>query len=284
MGGPAYDPQPGNSSPFRFPNYFKGVPLFYEWSRDYIKEFRLNGPNLAEIRPFDACRWTTRWTSSTARTARSTCSSTATATSPRTRTRSSRDQLRPRQPHAGRQGRGRRGRRACAADGGVLQRGHHRPRRRPDRLRVGLRGRRQGRLAPTPTRRSRTTKNGTYRATLHVTDRTGRSASAEVQVLVGNAAAGGRADHDAARGGPVPVRRHRHLRGQGHRRHAGRLLEGHRRVRARPRDRMATRSPRPRAAPARSRRSWMAGTPARRTSAPCSSPPTPIPVRAARPA
>jgi len=52
MGGPAYDPQPGNSSPFRFPNYFKGVPLFYEWSRDYIKEFRLNGRNLGEIRPF----------------------------------------------------------------------------------------------------------------------------------------------------------------------------------------------------------------------------------------
>jgi uncharacterized repeat protein (TIGR01451 family) len=54
MGGPAYDPQPGNSSVFRFPNYFKGVPLFYEWSRDYIKEFRLNGRRLGEIRPFAA--------------------------------------------------------------------------------------------------------------------------------------------------------------------------------------------------------------------------------------
>jgi hypothetical protein len=32
------DLQPGNNSPFRFPNSFKGVPLFYEWSRDYIKE------------------------------------------------------------------------------------------------------------------------------------------------------------------------------------------------------------------------------------------------------
>ncbi|MDA0165749.1 PQQ-dependent sugar dehydrogenase [Solirubrobacter ginsenosidimutans] len=53
MGGPAYDPTPGNSSPFRFPNYFKGTPLFYEWSRDYIKEFRLNGRRLAEIRPFE---------------------------------------------------------------------------------------------------------------------------------------------------------------------------------------------------------------------------------------
>ena len=52
MGGPAYDPVPGNSSVFRFPNYYKGVPLFYEWSRDYIKEFRLTGRRLAEIRPF----------------------------------------------------------------------------------------------------------------------------------------------------------------------------------------------------------------------------------------
>jgi cytochrome c len=52
MGGPAYDPVPGNTSVFRFPNYFKGVPLFYEWSRDYIKEFRLNGRQLGEIRPF----------------------------------------------------------------------------------------------------------------------------------------------------------------------------------------------------------------------------------------
>ena len=52
MGGPAYDPTPGNRSPFRFPNSYKGVPLFYEWSRDYIKEFRLNGRRLADIQPF----------------------------------------------------------------------------------------------------------------------------------------------------------------------------------------------------------------------------------------
>ena len=44
MGGPAYEPEPGNRSVFRFPNYYKGKPLFYEWSRDYIKEFRLNEP------------------------------------------------------------------------------------------------------------------------------------------------------------------------------------------------------------------------------------------------
>jgi cytochrome c len=51
MGGPAYDPDPGNSSPFRFPNYYSGVPLFYEWTRDYIKEFRLQNRALSEIRP-----------------------------------------------------------------------------------------------------------------------------------------------------------------------------------------------------------------------------------------
>ena len=37
------------------------------------------------------------------------------------------------------------------------------------------------------TRRTRSTENGVYNATLKVTDRTGRSASAEVQVVVGNA-------------------------------------------------------------------------------------------------
>jgi len=52
MGGPAYDPVPGNTSPFRFPNYYKGKPLFYEWSRDYIKEFRLQNRRLSGIFSF----------------------------------------------------------------------------------------------------------------------------------------------------------------------------------------------------------------------------------------
>ena len=42
MGGPAYVPERGNRSVFRFPNYYAGKPLFYEWSRDYIKEIRLS--------------------------------------------------------------------------------------------------------------------------------------------------------------------------------------------------------------------------------------------------
>ena len=38
---------------FKWPKYYDGQPLFYEWSRDYVKEFRLNKPNggrLADIR------------------------------------------------------------------------------------------------------------------------------------------------------------------------------------------------------------------------------------------
>ncbi|RKQ86977.1 PKD domain-containing protein [Solirubrobacter pauli] len=42
MGGPAYEPVKGNKSPFRFPNSYAGKPLFYEWSRDYIKMIELN--------------------------------------------------------------------------------------------------------------------------------------------------------------------------------------------------------------------------------------------------
>ena len=44
---------PQNRSVFRWPPYYNGVPLFYEWTRDYVKEFRLNRPNggrLDEIR------------------------------------------------------------------------------------------------------------------------------------------------------------------------------------------------------------------------------------------
>jgi cytochrome c len=54
MGGPAYDfdPRTQEDHPTAWPAYFDGVPLFYEWTRDYIKEFRLDADgNLAEIRP-----------------------------------------------------------------------------------------------------------------------------------------------------------------------------------------------------------------------------------------
>src|SRR5918998_196649 len=62
MAGPAYDldavtaGDDGDDGGWRntgaWPAYFDGVPLFYEWTRDYIKEFRLDAAgNLAEIRP-----------------------------------------------------------------------------------------------------------------------------------------------------------------------------------------------------------------------------------------
>ena len=146
MGGPAYDPQPGNGSPFRFPNSFKGVPLFYEWSRDYIKEFRLNGRKLGEIRPFgvpvdnpmdieygpDGALYVLEYGDGDF--AENDDAQLAKINFVRGN----------HTPIA--KGRGRRDRRACAADRGVLQRGHRRPGWRPDRLRVGLRVRRQGRL------------------------------------------------------------------------------------------------------------------------------------------
>jgi cytochrome c len=52
MGGPAYDPAPGTKSAFRFPNSYKGKPLFYEWTRDYIKEFRIKKRGLGDILHF----------------------------------------------------------------------------------------------------------------------------------------------------------------------------------------------------------------------------------------
>ena len=42
MGGPAYDYKPNSSSRIKWPQYYDNVPLFYEWTRDYIKEMRLD--------------------------------------------------------------------------------------------------------------------------------------------------------------------------------------------------------------------------------------------------
>ena len=68
------------------PELLQGHTALYEWSRDYMKEFRLSSaagwPRSGRLRSL--VDNPTTW--STARTARSTCSSTVTATSPRTRT------------------------------------------------------------------------------------------------------------------------------------------------------------------------------------------------------
>ncbi|MFC0505825.1 PQQ-dependent sugar dehydrogenase [Micromonospora costi] len=52
MGGPAYDYDGRNTSRTRWPAYYDGVPLFYEWTRDYIKEFRVDDRGeVRDIRP-----------------------------------------------------------------------------------------------------------------------------------------------------------------------------------------------------------------------------------------
>jgi cytochrome c len=52
MAGPAYDFDPAKAGPPAWPAYYDGVPLFYEWTRDYIKEFRLDeAGQVAEINP-----------------------------------------------------------------------------------------------------------------------------------------------------------------------------------------------------------------------------------------
>jgi len=42
MAGPAYEYRRGNRSDNRWPRYFDGVPIFYEWTRDALFEFRLD--------------------------------------------------------------------------------------------------------------------------------------------------------------------------------------------------------------------------------------------------
>ena len=50
MGGPAYHYDASLSSTSKWPAYFDGVPIFYEWSRDAIFEFRLGSGSRPEIR------------------------------------------------------------------------------------------------------------------------------------------------------------------------------------------------------------------------------------------
>ncbi len=45
MGGPAYDFDRNNSSATKWPAAYDGLPLFYEWTRDYVKAFHLDRRN-----------------------------------------------------------------------------------------------------------------------------------------------------------------------------------------------------------------------------------------------
>jgi cytochrome c len=52
MAGPAYHYDRRNPSRTKWPEYYDGVPLFYEWTRDYVKEFRLDRRgDVRDIRP-----------------------------------------------------------------------------------------------------------------------------------------------------------------------------------------------------------------------------------------
>jgi cytochrome c len=42
MAGPAYDFNPRSGSVRKWPQYYDGAPLLYEWTRDYVKEMRLD--------------------------------------------------------------------------------------------------------------------------------------------------------------------------------------------------------------------------------------------------
>ena len=55
MGGPFYRYDPASGSDRKFPAYFDGTPFLYEWSRNFVKEFRLDSSgNLLKINPFVA--------------------------------------------------------------------------------------------------------------------------------------------------------------------------------------------------------------------------------------
>ncbi|GAA0911152.1 PQQ-dependent sugar dehydrogenase [Virgisporangium aurantiacum] len=49
MAGPAYDYSARNRSPFKWPQAFDRKPLFYEWTRDYVKAFSLTHGDVTSI-------------------------------------------------------------------------------------------------------------------------------------------------------------------------------------------------------------------------------------------
>lgn len=54
MAGPAYvfDPRKASGrAPIAWPKYYDGVPLFYEWTRDYVKAFHDNGRRIENVLP-----------------------------------------------------------------------------------------------------------------------------------------------------------------------------------------------------------------------------------------
>ena len=93
-----YEYDPDNPNATKFPPYYDDAVFFGEFTRDYLREIRLdeegkiykinNLLNCGGVRldPRSRSSATTRWTCSSATTATSTCSRTVTASSPPTRT------------------------------------------------------------------------------------------------------------------------------------------------------------------------------------------------------
>ena len=176
-------------APTKFPPYYDGSFILGEFTRDYLREVRLDSQGnvfkinhtlncgAGAIAPTSRSSATTRWTCSSGRTAASTCSPTATASSPSTRTpRWYRFELRqgPARPDGGADGHP--DQRPGAADRQLLQRGLERPRpgatpsASPGTSTATARSTRS-----TPTRRSPTRPPASYTARLTVTDSSGKT-------------------------------------------------------------------------------------------------------------
>ncbi|GGI03443.1 glycosyl hydrolase [Egicoccus halophilus] len=52
MGGPVYRYDPDVDSSYAFPEYYDGVSFFYEWTRNYLKQFHTQDGELTDIRDF----------------------------------------------------------------------------------------------------------------------------------------------------------------------------------------------------------------------------------------
>ena len=192
MGGPVYHYDASNPSETKFPAYYDDHWFPYEWGRDWIKETALDAPAArsrsapSSTTPCSGGR--TRWTWSSGPTARSTSSTTAAASSAATPA--------PRSTAST----------TCRAAGGRSPwpaPTRPRPARARSTVQFSSEGSRDpdggvityswdfGDGSPVSTEPNPThTYNavGTYRATLTVTDDTGKTGTDDVQIVVGNAA------------------------------------------------------------------------------------------------
>ena len=200
MAGPAYDFDRSDRrgpQPVGWPRYYDGMPLFYEWTRDYVKGIRLEPDgelaSIEDVDPVDRDRQPDGH-GVRARTARSTSWSTATGSSPRIRTPSCRGSTSSvRAATAARSRRSRPLRRTVRR----RSRCPSRATARSTRTATGSATRGTSTATATSTAQAQDPThtyraNGVYRATLTVTDvggrHRGRHASADVDIVVGNQA------------------------------------------------------------------------------------------------